>query len=205
MKRLRWLRLAMVVLGVAALVACDQPPAKEIAAAEAALEQARQAGADRYAAERFKESEAALQEAQRKVQEKDYRGALSSASDAAAKARGAVQAAAAARTVAKSAAEVAQAEVQASLDEIATIREEATRNKIPEQAFAELDPLVQETRDALQAVGKTVADGALLEGLKAAVELKARVAPLPGRHREAGEAWQAAHPKGRRPAPVKKK
>jgi hypothetical protein len=205
MKRLRWLRVATVVLGAGVLAACDQPPAKEIAAAEAALEQARQAGADRYAAERFKESETALQEARRKVQEKDYRGALSSASDAAAKARGAVQAAAAGRTVAKSAAEVAQAEVQAALDEIDTIREEAVQNKVPDQAFLELNPLMQETREALEAIRKTVAEGALLEAQKAAVELKTRVAPLPARHREAVEAWQAAHPKGRRPAAVKKK
>jgi hypothetical protein len=35
-----------------ALVACDQPPTKEIAAAEAQIEQARQAGAERFVPDR---------------------------------------------------------------------------------------------------------------------------------------------------------
>ena len=58
-------RSLLAVLATAALAACDQPPVKEIAAAEAALEQARQSGADHYAAERFKDAETAFHEAQR--------------------------------------------------------------------------------------------------------------------------------------------
>ncbi len=74
---------------IAALLsfACDQPPIKEIAAAEAELRKASAAAADVYVAERYAEADAALQDARRRVGEKDYRGALSSAMEAADRAR----------------------------------------------------------------------------------------------------------------------
>ena len=75
-------RILALMLPVA-LVACDQPPTKEIAAAEAQIEQARQAGAERFVPDRWRDAQAALATAHSKVQQKDYRGALSAANDAA--------------------------------------------------------------------------------------------------------------------------
>lgn len=179
------------------LGACDQPPVKEIAAAEAALGQAQKDDAALYAPDRLKEAQAAFAEAQRKVREEDYRGALSSATDATEKARNASQAAAATKTVARSAAEVAQTEVQAVLDEVAAIREEAAAAKIPDKAFEEVVPLVEQALGGLEAAKKNLEAGDLLGGQKAAGDLKVQVAPLPERFREARAKWEAEHPKGR--------
>ncbi len=198
-------RHALPVLAALLLAACDQPPTKEVAAAESALDAARKEGADRYASERFKEAESALQAARAKVQEKDYRGALSSATDAADKARSAVQQAGAARTVARSNAELARAEVQAALDDVAAIREEATKGKIPEKIFEDLEPAAEAVRQGLDGVAKALENGELLEAQKLATDLKAQAAPLPARYKEALELWRTTHPKGRRaPAKLKK-
>lgn len=197
-------RLALPILAALVLGACDEPPTREVTAAENALALARQAGADRYAAERYHEAETAIGEAKRKIQEKDYRGALSAATDAAEKARNAAQQAASAKTLGRSATEVTVAEVRAALDEIASIREEATTDKVPDKVFEELVPLVDEIGQGLEAVSKSLEAGEILEAQKSASDLKARVAPLSGRFHEALDAWQAAHPKrGARP-PVKK-
>src|SRR4029453_15536553 len=132
-------RMIALVLPLA-LCACDQPPAKEIAAAEVQLAQAREAGAERFAPDRFRDAEAALGLARTRVQQKDYRGALSAANDAAEKGRTAVQAVTAARANAKGAAELAQKEIGIFLEEVEQVRQEALTAKVPDEAFAELEP-----------------------------------------------------------------
>lgn len=202
------MRPVLPLLAALILYACDQPPVKEIAAAEAALSQARAAGAERFAPERLREAENALREAQRKLQEKDYRGALSSATEAAEKSRSAAKAAGAAKTVARSAAELAQAEVRAAFEEVDAIREAATVAKVPDQAFEEVQPLVDQSRQALEGVAETLAQGDLLAAQKAAADLKVQVTPLPGLFRDAQDRWESAHPRARgrgaKPVPRKK-
>jgi hypothetical protein len=182
-----------------ALVACDQPPTKEIAAAEAQIEQARQAGAEKFVPDRWRDAQAALAAAQAKVQQKDYRGALSAANDAADKGRGAVQAVAAAKANAKGAAELAQREVGVFLEEIDQVRQEAVTAKVPEEAFAEVQPRVDEIREGLQRVSDTLGRGEVIEAQKAAAELRAQAADLPAAFRDARAQWEEEHPKGRRP------
>lgn len=200
----RGTRLATALLAALAAAACDQPPAKEIAAAQAALEAARKDEADRYAPDRFKEAQAALEAARSKAGERDYRGALSSATEATERARTASQQAGVVRTMARSAAELAQAEVQAALDEIAGVREAAAKEKVPAVVFEELDPLVEQVKRSLAAVAQALEAGDLLGAQKAASEVKAQAAPLSDRFREAVDTWKAARPKGRgRAAPAK--
>lgn len=193
-----------LLLAALFLSSCDEPPVKEIAAAEAALAQARKDEADRYAEDRLKEADAALAQARTKVQAKDYRGALSAATDAAEKARSASLAAAAAKTVARSATGVAHAEIQAVLDEVAKIREEAVQAKVPTEAFAEVAPLMEQAKQGLEAVAKTLEGGDLLGARKAVMDLKTQIAPLPGLVRDAQAKWEAAHPKRGRAAAKKR-
>src|SRR5262245_58293214 len=151
-------RILALILPLA-FAACDQPPTKEIAAAEAQVEQARQAGAERFVPDRWRDAEAALGAAHAKVQQKDYRGALSAANDAAEKGRAAVQAVAAARANAKGAADLAQREIGVFLEEIDQVRQEAATAKVPDEAFAEVQPRVEEIREGLQRVTDTLAKG----------------------------------------------
>jgi HEPN domain-containing protein len=194
-------RFFTVLLPLLALSACDQPPTKEIAAAEAQIEQARQAGAERFAPDRWREAQTALATARAKVQEKDYRAALSAANDAAEKSRLAVQGVATARAHAVRAAELAQREIGIFMEEIEQARQEALVAKVPEEAFAEVEPRLAEVKEGLQRVADTLAKGDVLEAQKAAAELRAQAADLPAAFRDARALWEEEHPpKGHKPA-----
>ncbi len=189
----------MPLLLASLLVACDQPPNRELRAAETALSDAKKEGADVYAAERLKEAEAALAAARQKVEQKDYRGALSSAVDAAEKARAAAAAVPSAKVLLKSAAETAQAEAQAVLDEVVAIKEEAAQSKVPEAAFAAVQGRVAEVEAAIQGVTDRLGESDLHGAQKAAADLKARASGLAGEFRAALDKWLEEHPKGRKP------
>lgn len=185
--------------------ACDQPPTREILAAEAAVDKARQAEAESYVPDRFREAQAALESAHRQVEARDYRGALSSANSAAERARAAAQAAVAARTLAKSAAEVALGELQTVIDEVATLRQEAEEAKLPAEVFAMVVPRLDSLQTAMNEAQKKVDAGDVLAARQAALELKSQAADLPEAFRQARAAWEEAHPKGKgkgaKPAP----
>jgi len=197
------MRRCFAFLAIFVLCACEQPPNKEIAAAERQVEQARKAGADQYAPARLQEADAAIRDAHRKVDEKDFRGALSSAMDAADKARSAGKAAAAAKTLARGSAEMGQAEARILLDEAAQVRQEAVKAKVPDAAFEELDPRTRKVTEDLEAITAILKRGDLLEAQRAAAAVKTEAAALAGQYRAAVEAWEAAHPKGRGRAPAK--
>jgi hypothetical protein len=194
-------RFFAVLLPLLALSACDQPPTKEIAAAEAQIEQARQAGAERFVPDRWREAQTALTTARAKVQEKDYRSALSAANDAADKGRLAAQAVATAKAHAVRAAELAQREIGIFMEEIDQARQEAVVAKVPDEAFLEVEPRLADVREGLQRVADTLAKGDVIEAQKTAAELRAQAADLPAAFRDARARWEEAHPpKGRKPA-----
>ena len=197
------MRRSLLLLASFALCSCEEPPNKELTAAEKQVELARQAGAGQYAPARLSEAEAAIEDARRRVAEKDYRGALSSASDAADKAKGAAKAAAAAKTLTRGAAEVAQAEARIALEEAAQVKAEALKAKVPEAAFEELEPRARKLSQDLEAAAATLKRGDLLEAQKASVSIKTEATALPAAYRGAVDAWQAAHPKGRARAATK--
>ena len=197
------MRRTLAVAAALLLWSCEEPPNKELAAAEKQVEQARQAGAEQYAPARLHEAEAAMQDAHRKVGEKDYRGALSSASDAADKARSTANAASAAKALTRGAAELAQAEARIALEEAAQVKAEALKAKVPEAAFEELEPRAQKASQDLEAATATLKRGDLLEAQKVSASVKTAATALPALYRGVVEAWQAAHPKGRARAPVK--
>jgi hypothetical protein len=191
-------RRSLVLATILSGAACSDPPVKEIGAAEAALAQARQAGADTFAPDRWKEAESALALARRKVQEKDYRGALSAASDSAEKSKVAVQAAEAAKLLARSAAETAEAEAQALLDDVNAVRRTAAENRVPDKVFAPLQPSLDTAKKDALAITAAIERGEFGEARRLALELRSKIETLPGRYREAMEKWQTAH--GRRRA-----
>jgi hypothetical protein len=96
--------------------ACSAPPDKEINQAEGAIEAARAAGADAYAAAEFGAAVAALEKARDAVGQRDYRLALSHALDARERAQEAAKQGAAQRAV-------VHGEVEAHLARIATLRQ----------------------------------------------------------------------------------
>ena len=140
-----------------AAVACDQPPVKEIAAAEQQVERARSIGADRYARERWTQAETALALARQRLQSRDYRGALSAANDAAESARVATEATGPAKSAARNAAEVAIGEVRTMLDRATSERTTALKAGVPKGSLAALDArgqrVAQQLPGAVQQLG----------------------------------------------------
>jgi hypothetical protein len=183
------------------LAACAEPPQKEIAAAEASLAAARKAGAGQFAPERLKEAETALETLRSRVEAKDYRGALSAASDAADRANEARRAAETAKAAARIAAETALTAARAVLDEVKAVRREATEAKVPDRVFASLQPAAEAAQKSLETASSALDRGELAQAEKTAVDLRAKISPLPHLFRDTLDTWQVAH--GHR-APAKK-
>lgn len=79
MTPIRPLFLALLPILLIGLAGCGKPPVEEIAAAEAAIRDARQAGAPELAPEAFRDAETAMAETYRLNDAKDYDGARAKA------------------------------------------------------------------------------------------------------------------------------
>ena len=191
----------VVLIAALAAAACDQPPVREIQAAEQQVERARTVGAERFAPERFKQAQAALTLARQRLEGRDYRGALSAANDASESARVAIENTGPAQTAARNAAEMGIGEVRTMLDRAATERTAAVRAGVPRGSLAALDARAQRASQQLAGAVLQLGAGNLdyVEPLLA--ELRTEVTPLPDLYRDARTRWQAQHsPRARRPA-----
>jgi hypothetical protein len=99
-------RVAVLLLAILLTARCSEPPNKEINRAQGAIDAARAAGADQYAAESFTAATSALQQAHEAVDQRDYRLALSRSIDAYERAQDAAKLAADGKARARSEAEM---------------------------------------------------------------------------------------------------
>ena len=176
--------LAGGLAAVLAAAACDQPPVKEIESAEQQVARAGQAGAREWAADRYLEAEDALALARRKMEERDYRGALSSANDAADRARAAIALVEPARQAARESAELAVSEIRSTLDRAAVERAAAVKAGVSRARLAPLDARVEEAKASLADVSARLARSTdLAAARKALEELQIEVVPLPDQYR----------------------
>jgi hypothetical protein len=182
------------------LCGCSQPPLKEIDAAGELLARARADGAARYAPDRLAEAEAAMALAHKKVEEKDYRGALSAALDAADKARQASSATTAALAAARHGAEKALAAARSALTRADEIRKRAAAAGVPDRVFAEPARAGQDVRRRAENVAAALEKDDLAEAQRQAPELTKRAAELPERYQAAQRRWQSARGRPRAPA-----
>jgi RecA-family ATPase len=148
------LSFAIVVAMTAA--ACGDPPDKEMQQAQAAVDAARAAGADRFAHEEFAAAEDALKRSHDAVAQRDYRLALNAALDARERAQTAAKQAADEKATARVAAERALAEADAALHEsraklkaAESAHASAKVLAAARQAIADGETAVQEARTAL--------------------------------------------------------
>jgi hypothetical protein len=191
----------VVLMAALAAAACDQPPVKEIAAAEQQVERARAAGAERYAPERYEQARAALAVARQRVDARDYRGALSAANDAAESARGAIENTGPAKAASRSAADSAVAEVRSLLDRAAAERTVAVKAGVPRGPLAALDARAQRAAQDLAVAVRQLGAGKLAEVEPLLAELRTEVTGLPDLYREARTTWDSTHrPRARRGA-----
>ena len=161
-------RTALALTALILCAACSEPPQKEIDHAQGAIDAARAAGADQYAAAEIATATTALQQAHEAVDQRDYRLALSRAVDAGEHAQEAARQAAdgtaRARSEAESvihAASTAIQQLQTKLKTAATLRLSESDLKPAKRALADGERAVQKARAAL-------AKGAYLDAQAAA-------------------------------------
>ena len=164
-------RLALVIVVISA--GCAEPPNKEMNLAQGAIEAARAAGADRFAAAEFTAATDALKKSHEAAAGNDYRQSLNHALDSFERAQNAAKLAVEGRANARGEAErvVAQA---ATLLATAETRLKASRLpartlKAPQQTIDAAGMALQKARSAL-AKEDYLAVGPALEGIAAALQ-----------------------------------
>jgi hypothetical protein len=147
--------LSFAVVAAMTGAACGTPPDKEMQQAQAAVDSARAAGADRFAREEFAAAEDALKRSHDAVAQRDYRLALNAALDARDRAQTAAKQAVDEKAAARADAERALAEADAALLESRTklkaaeaARASAKVLVAARRAIADGETVVQEARTA---------------------------------------------------------
>ncbi len=148
----------VILLLLAGAAACSEPPQKEIDQAQTAIDAAKNAGADVYAAEEYTAATAALDKARASVDQRDYRQALSYAIDARQRASDAARQTIDARARAKRDAEKLVTACSARITQLDTglkvadgARAPARDLRAPRAALADAGNALQETRGLMDA------------------------------------------------------
>jgi len=179
-------RLALVILILSA--SCAEPPNKEINQAQGAIDAARAAGADRFAATEFAAATDALRRSEEAVAAGDYRLALNHAIDSRERAQSAAKMAVEGRADARGQAERAIAEVatlisraQAQLKDPDIVRSNGRTLRAPRATVAAAEKMLQEARSALAgedyAAVTTALNGAAADLQAALTEIDAAASP----------------------------
>ena len=172
--------------------ACSEPPHKEIDRAQGAIDTARSAGAEQYAAEAFSAATTALQQSHEAVDQRDYRLALSRAIDAYDRAQDAAKLAAEGKAKARSDAEEIVSTTNAAALALDARLKAADAAHVPRV----ISPARRTAKDAaatLQKARANLKSGAYLEAIATVNGLEAQIraqiqdvdAIPPARHRAA--------------------
>jgi hypothetical protein len=150
------------------LAACSEPPNKEMDQAQGAIDAARAAGADRYAATEYTAATAALKRSQDAVAQRDYRQALNEALDSREHAQNAAREAADTKAQLRAEVDRDMAQIALLIAAANTRIAAATRARVPRrvldaarQELAAVDDSVQKAGEAEKADDYVTAKAAL--------------------------------------------
>jgi hypothetical protein len=142
-------RLALITAILSA--SCAEPPSKEMNQAQGAIDAARAAGADKFAAAEFAAAQEALKRSEDAVAARDYRQALSHALDSRERAQSAAKMAVEGRADARGHAERAISEVATLLSRAqAQLKDNPRGLKGPRSTVTAAEKMLQEARTALK-------------------------------------------------------
>ena len=154
---LRTLRVSCGLVFVLLLAGCAEPPHKEMNQAQGAIDAARAAGAEQYAATELAAATDALKRSEEAVAQNDYRLALSLAIDSRERAQIAAKTAGETRAKARGNAERIVAEANSALTQARARFDDTALAKLPRRtateardAFATAERNMQEARAALE-------------------------------------------------------
>jgi len=166
--------MALLLTAVLA-VACGEPPEKEIHQAQGAIDAARAAGADQYAAEEYTAAVDALKRAQEAVGQRDYRLALNNALDSRERAQNAAHEAADRKAQARGEVERILAQLTISLSQAQTRLEAAQTAHVPPRALREPRETLAAANAAVQKAGEAINAGDYPKASEDLKDLKTRV------------------------------
>jgi hypothetical protein len=156
MRAARRLRQLVVLCALVCVAGCAEPPNKEMNQAQGAIDAARAAGADRYAAEDYGAAVTALEKSRTAVVQRDYRQALSYALDARERAQVAVRTASDEKVRLHASSDRALHLAELALDRSKAALERADAAKVPPReiaahrtAVAEADHIIRDARAAI--------------------------------------------------------
>ncbi len=179
------LRLFSCILAALVITACGDPPNKEMDQAQGAIDAARAAGADRYAATEYSAATDALKRAQDAVAQRDYRQALNEALDSREHAQNAAREAADTKAQVRGEVERDMAQIAALIAEANTRLAAATRARVsgrvldrPRRELATVDESVQKAGAAMKADDYLAARTAL-QGVKERIQQAVRALDAP--------------------------
>lgn len=167
------MRVWVIALSLGLLSACGEPPQKEMHQAQGAIDAARAAGADHFAAQELQAAVDALARAEQAVAARDYRLALGQALDSREQADAATRLAtdrtAAARAAADAALTAASAIVQRAAERLAA----ADIVKLPRRRTAPIRSTLTRAETSLQEARAAIADERYEEAAGAAARATA--------------------------------
>ena len=164
-----------LICAIAFSVACSEPPQKEIDRAQGAIDAARAAGADQYAAEAFTAATSALQQAHEAVQQRDYRLALSRALDANERALEAAREGANGKVRARGEAEGLLSATATSIQQLQTKVKAAEAARLPAAQLERGRRLRGDAEQALQEARAAMKEGNYLAAMKRTQELQLKI------------------------------
>jgi uncharacterized protein DUF4398 len=167
-------RLLAVACALVLCAACSEPPQKEIDRAQGAIDAARAAGADQYAAAEFTAATSALQQAHEAVEQRDYRLALSRALDANERALEAAKEAANGKARARSEVEGMLTMTASSIRQLETKLKAAETARLPQLEHSR--KLRADAQRGLQEARAAVKEGNYLTAIGKVKDVPAKIA-----------------------------
>jgi Domain of unknown function (DUF4398) len=170
------LRLPACIVAALFVIACAEPPNKEMDQAQGAIDAARAAGADRYASGEYTAATDALKRAQDAVTQGDYRQALNEALDSREHAQNAAREAAETRAQVRGEVERDMAQIAALIAEANTRLAAASRTRTPRRVIDASRRELAAVNDPVQKAGAAmkaddyVAARTVLQGVKDRIE-----------------------------------
>lgn len=155
--------------------ACSEPPNKEMNRAQGAVDAARAAGAEQYAAESFTAATSALQQSREAVDQRDYRLALSRAIDAYERAQDAAKLAADGKAKARSDAEAAVSAANAAALQLDSRITAAEAAHLSHRALGGPKRTAKDAAATLQKARASIAAGTYVEAIADVKGLEKRI------------------------------
>jgi len=152
-------RVVLSLLASLFVVACAEPPRKEMDQAQGALDAARAAGAEQYAAEEYAAAVTALESSHEAVELEDYRSALNYAIDSRERAQNAAKLAAEQRAALQSGAERALTELRLLVERGEERLESSEARRVPRPVVLTVRGELANATNALQEASAAMAQG----------------------------------------------